>query len=200
MNILDPIFYRTLFYVFRPVIFPSLQLNSWVPFKTHLIWGLQSWTLLSSPLVCASNDLHGARYGPLCTISCRFQVAAALAGFFLPRPRSHSLGSLVGECVFWWFLRVSEVSLSLSSPLLFKGCWRATSSWAFVSSFAVAALGCLTCPVCARFYYTSHALFVMEFLRGSQMEFWLRASTLRVVSVIMYCAIWASIHFPHFGG
>ena len=42
------------------------------------------------------------------------------------------------------------MSLSLSSPWLEKAAG-AASSCAFVSSFAVAAAGCLTCLVCARF-------------------------------------------------
>jgi hypothetical protein len=97
------------------------------------------------------------------------------------------------------FLMIFESVFVFVFAFAWEGYSRATSIWALGSSFAAAA-GCLTCPVWARFKYTSHGLFVMESLWGSQMEFWLRASTLWVASVVLYCVAWASIQFPHRGG
>ena len=133
--------------------------------------------------------VHCARFGNASKWRLPCQV-------FFPTPRvALSSGNLLSDD-FWEWVKC----LCLCLSLCLKGCWRATPMWALVFSVAAAAAaGCLTCPVYAGFWYTSHAFFVMEFLRVNQMEFWLRVSTLRVAEVVMYRCL-SFDPPPHRGG
>lgn len=122
-------------------------------------------------------------------------MVAALSGIF-----SHAPGRcLVGGIAFRRFRRASEVPLSLSLSLPFLLEKATVEQLLFQEDLSLLLLllrrGVWRALCAVGFGVRLMLCFVMDFRWGSQLEFWLRVRTRPVVSVFMYCAGWASIHF-----